>query len=66
MSFAPVKIDAIGTLDEAFISSTSRAILPVRSIDGVEMKKSVPGPVTQKLMEKFEAELANGIEKVYD
>lgn len=66
VSFTPIKIDAIETLDEAFISSTSRAILPVRSIDGVDMKKAVPGPVTQKLMEKFGKELSKGIEKVYD
>ena len=64
VSFTPIKADAIESLDEAFISSTSRSILPVRSIDGVTIKKAVPGPVTKRLMEKFSLELASGIEKI--
>ena len=64
--FEPVKKDGIPELDEAFISSTSRAILPIRSIDGIELRQSVPGPVTKRLMEKFDEELASGIEKVFD
>lgn len=64
--FKPVKKDEIAALDEAFISSTSRAILPIRSIDDIAMKKTVPGPVTKKLMEKFKAELSSGIESLLD
>ena len=30
------------------------------------MRKVVPGPVTKRLMEKFAAELANGIERLDD
>ena len=66
VEFKPVKAAEIEKLDEAFISSTSRSILPIRSIDGIELKQSVPGPVTKRLMEKFEEELASGIEKLYD
>ncbi len=64
--FKPLKEDEIGNLDEAFISSTSRSILPVRTIDGISMRKEVPGPVTKRLMEKFREELANGIERLDD
>ena len=64
--FQPVKVSEIAELDEAFISSTSRSILPVRTIDGIAMKKEVPGPITKRLMEKFDEELASQIEKVYD
>ena len=32
-----LKIDAINTINEAFITSTSRGVLPVRSIDGIEI-----------------------------
>ncbi len=42
--------------DEAFITSTTRNIMPVGRIDGVALPKSVPGPVTRALMERFEAE----------
>ncbi len=64
--FLPVKLSEIGRLDEAFISSTSRSILPVRSIDGIIMKKDVPGPVTKKLMDKFSSKLKDGLEYLYD
>lgn len=63
--FKAVKIDEIADLDEAFISSTSRAILPIRLIDGISMKESIPGPVTKRLMEKFDQELSSGIESLF-
>lgn len=63
--FKPIKNDEIADLDEAFISSTSRAILPVRSIDGIPMKKTITGPVTKKLIDKFDQELISGIESLF-
>ncbi len=66
VKFTPIKKEAVADLDEAFISSTSRAILPIRSIDDILLRKSVPGPLTKKLMAKFNEELSNGIEKLYD
>ncbi|MBQ6521067.1 MAG: aminotransferase class IV family protein [Anaerolineaceae bacterium] len=63
--FKPVKKDEIADLDEAFISSTSRGILPIRTIDGIPMKQSVPGPVTKRLMKKFDEELAAGLESLF-
>ena len=62
----PVKTREIDSLDEAFISSTSRSILPVRVIDGAEMKKAVPGPVTARLMERFALGISEGIESLKD
>lgn len=38
------------TADEAFVSATSFAVLPVRSLDGVKIGKSVPGPITRRLI----------------
>ena len=63
--FKAIKKDEIADLDEAFISSTSRAILPIRSIDGIPMKGSMPGSVTKRLMEKFDEELSSGIESLF-
>ena len=37
--------------DEAFHTGNSICILPVSSIDGVELKHGAPGPITKKLME---------------
>ena len=66
VEFKPIKKNEIDNLYEAFISSTSRSILPIRSIDGVMMKQSVPGPITKRLMDQYEEELSVNIEKVYD
>ena len=46
------------TADEAFISSTSLCICPVASINGQAMaNESVPGPVTQRLIDAFAEEV---------
>ncbi len=60
----PVRIDETESLDEAFISSTSRSILPIRSINGIVMKQGVPGPVTGGLMKSFAASIDRGIESL--
>lgn len=39
--------------DEAFLSSTSLCVCPVNSIEGLSLPNSVPGPVTQKIMDGF-------------
>ena len=62
--FEPVRLSDLGTLDESFISSTSRSVLPIRSIDGICMRKEVPGPVTSRLMEKFRKEVLANIERL--
>lgn len=58
----PIPAARIPELDESFISSTSRSVLPIRSIDETVMKQPVPGPVTKKLMERFDAEVRSGLE----
>ena len=39
------------TADEAFLTSTSLCICPVRSINGTPIGSEVPGPVTRRLTE---------------
>ncbi|MGH7094322.1 MAG: aminotransferase class IV, partial [Stellaceae bacterium] len=41
------------TADEAFMSSTSLCLCPVRSIAGRTLPDPVPGPVTQRLTEAY-------------
>ncbi len=50
----PVSIHEIATIAEAFITSSSRGILPVRSIDGKLVGTGVPGFCTQLLTKRFE------------
>ncbi|MFZ5789281.1 MAG: aminotransferase class IV [Pseudomonadota bacterium] len=42
------------TADEAFLTSTSLCICPVRSVNGRPMaEKAIPGPVTQRLIDAY-------------
>lgn len=41
--------------DEAFITSTSKCILPVGRLNGIRVGKQVPGPLTQRLLETWSA-----------
>jgi branched-chain amino acid aminotransferase len=44
--------------DEAFITSSIRGVLPVRSIDGTALAAGAPGPITRKIMKLYEGYLA--------
>ena len=41
--------------DEAFITSTSKCILPVGRLNGIRIGTTVPGPVTTRLLETWSA-----------
>ncbi len=41
------------TADEAFFCSTSFAIMPIRTVDDHQISESIPGPVTQRLIDAF-------------
>ena len=41
--------------DEAFITSTSKCILPVGRLNGIRIGTTVPGPVTKRLLETWSA-----------
>jgi len=45
--------DMLHKADEAFLTSSLRGILPVRSIDGKRMVGAVPGTVTKTLMDAY-------------
>ena len=57
----PVKIDDLPRLDEAFITSASRAVLPVTTIDNRPVENGSPGPLTRQILtdylKRIEAEL---------
>ena len=48
--YCPMKREKISALSEAFITSSSRGIVPVVRIDGMLVGEGVPGPVTKRLM----------------
>ena len=40
--------------DEAFLTSTSKAVFPVRQIDATRIGEAAPGPITRRLADRFE------------
>jgi branched-subunit amino acid aminotransferase/4-amino-4-deoxychorismate lyase len=57
----PVHINDIGRLDEAALSSASRALVPIVKIDGQIIGNGRPGPLTNKILEAYRTFLAREI-----
>lgn len=55
----PLSRHDVFNADEAFLTNTSWEILPVRSLDGREVQETIPGPVTQKLIQFFKRKVKN-------
>jgi branched-chain amino acid aminotransferase len=60
----PITLEEIESLDEAFITSASRAILPIRQIDQAQIGNGKPGTITKALQSRFGALLRADLEKV--
>jgi D-alanine transaminase len=54
----PFAIHELQSAREAFLTSTSSHVLPVTRIDGRPIGNGRPGPITMRLRELYEAELA--------
>ncbi len=59
-----ISLDRIERLDEAFITSTTRAVLPVTKIDGRPVGDGQPGQITKKIMKLYEFRVENEIEEI--
>ena len=60
----PVLVKDLPSLEEAFITSVSREVLPVVRIDGTTIGDDRPGPITRKLMDAFTAAVARETERL--
>lgn len=49
----PITLEEVWDADEAFISSTTKVLLPVTQIDDRKIAHGKPGPVTLGILEKF-------------
>jgi branched-subunit amino acid aminotransferase/4-amino-4-deoxychorismate lyase len=56
--------ETIGQLNEAFLSSTSRGVLPVTKIDNLKIGNGLPGPVTETIRKGFDKKILELIEKI--
>jgi branched-chain amino acid aminotransferase len=62
--FEPVHLSELATLQEAFITSSSRGILPVRCIDAIQVGSGKPGPRTRRLRQAYAEIILEQIEPV--
>ena len=53
--YRALRMDGLDGIDEAFLTSSSRGILPVVQIDDLRVGQGLPGPLTRRLMERYEA-----------
>jgi branched-chain amino acid aminotransferase len=51
----PLRLDDLLSADEAFMTSTTREIVPVRQVDETTIGHGRPGPLTRRVMEAFAA-----------
>ncbi len=56
--------DKLAQLDEAFITSTSRGVLPVTQIDGNLIGTGLPGTVTERIRKAFDQKINTLLEKL--
>jgi branched-chain amino acid aminotransferase len=62
--YQPLPLDQLAEIDEAFITSSSRGIVPVVQIDRITIGQGSPGPVTQDLMAAYESYVTQNAEKI--
>ena len=54
VKYQPLKLDQLSVVDEAFITSSSRGIVPVTKIDDVMIGQERPGEITRMLMSAYD------------
>ena len=64
--FSPVQIRDIDDLDEAALSSSSRAIIPIVKIDNKEIGSGRPGPIVTKLLADYQRAVSHLIRPAID
>lgn len=67
----PVRLQAVALadvphLDEAFMSGSSRGLIPIVAIDGKTVGEGRPGPITQRLMAAYDDYVARAIRPAID
>jgi branched-chain amino acid aminotransferase len=62
--FKPVRVDELEILEEGFITSAGRGILPVVQVDETIIGTGKPGPVTRRLMSAFDRWIESAVAEV--
>ena len=64
VKYQPLKLDQLEQVSEAFITSSSRGVVPVVQIDEVTIGQGGPGPITRDLVTAYEAHVLEVAEKI--
>ncbi len=64
VKYQPLKRDQLSAAQEAFITSSSRGIVPVVQIDSVIIGQGRPGPITKKLSAIYDVYVTKKAEKI--
>jgi len=64
VKYQPLKLDQLPAVKEAFITSSSRGIVPVIQIDAVTIGEGSPGKLTTMLMTASESDVLKRAEKI--
>lgn len=61
---SPIHINKIGQLDEALLTSSSRGVIPITQICGIEVGVGKSGPITRRLLDAYERKVQQELEKL--
>jgi len=64
VKYQPLKLNQLPAVDEAFITSSSRGIVPVIQIDEMTIGEGMPGKITKMLMSAYDAYVLKHAEKI--
>lgn len=64
VKFCAIGIDQVSDLDESFITSASRGVLPVRRIDQQEIGRVCPGELTREISRVYEMQIQSEVESI--
>ncbi len=62
--FQPVHSSELTLLQEAFITSSSRGVLPVSRIDALQIGSGKPGPLTRRLQQVYDEIILEQLEQI--
>jgi len=62
--YSPLKLNQLPAVKEAFITSSSRGVVPVIQIDEVTIGHGSPGKITMMLMRAYEEYVLKHAEKI--
>jgi branched-chain amino acid aminotransferase len=62
--YEPLSMDDAGRIDEAFLTSSSRGIVPIVDMNGVQIGDGRVGPLTQRLMQLYVADVQRRVEPI--